>query len=76
MTNNRIELLAPAGNYEKFKTALYYGADAVYLSGKAFGLRAFAGNFTDEEIKLACNEAHSLGIIMPIVIVTVISGQI
>lgn len=56
-----MELLAPAGNYEKFRTALYYGADAVYLSGKAFGLRAFAGNFTDEEIALAVKEAHTLG---------------
>ena len=56
-----MELLAPAGNYEKFKMALYYGADAVYLAGKAFGLRAFAGNFSDEEIKSACTEAHSLG---------------
>jgi len=56
-----MELLAPAGNYEKFKTALYYGADAVYLAGKSFGLRAFAGNFSDEEIFSACKEAHSLG---------------
>ena len=56
-----MELLAPAGNYEKFRTALYFGADAIYLSGKAFGLRAFAGNFTDEEIILACKEAHELG---------------
>lgn len=55
-----MELLAPAGNYEKFKTALYFGADAVYLSGKNFGLRAFAGNFTNEEILRACREAHSL----------------
>lgn len=56
-----MELLAPAGNYEKFKTALYFGADAIYLSGKAFGLRAFAGNFSDEEIILASKEAHALG---------------
>jgi putative protease len=56
-----MELLAPAGNYEKFKMAMYYGADAVYLAGKTFGLRAFAGNFSNEEIKSACTEAHSLG---------------
>ncbi len=56
-----MELLAPAGNYEKFLTALKFGADAVYLSGQAFGLRAFAGNFTTEEIKSACEKAHSLG---------------
>ena len=40
-----IELLAPAGNYEKMVTAFTYGADAVYMAGKKFGLRAFAGNF-------------------------------
>lgn len=56
-----MELLAPAGNYEKFKTALHFGADAVYLAGKKFGLRAFAGNFSDEEILSACREAHDLG---------------
>lgn len=55
-----MELLAPAGNYEKFKAALNFGADAVYLSGKKFGLRAFAGNFTNEEIHSACAEAHAL----------------
>ena len=56
-----MELLAPAGNFEKFETALYFGADAIYLSGKAFGLRAFAGNFSDEEIALATKKAHKLG---------------
>ena len=45
-----VELLAPAGNMEKLKTALHFGADAVYLAGKQFGLRAFADNFSDEEI--------------------------
>ena len=45
------ELLAPAGNLEKMKMALLYGADAVYLGGKAFGLRALGGNFTYEELK-------------------------
>jgi len=48
--NKRIELLAPAGNFDKLKTAVLYGADAVYLSGKDFGMRAFAGNFSDEEL--------------------------
>lgn len=56
-----MELLSPAGNYEKFLTALHFGADAVYLAGQAFGLRAFAGNFSMEEIKSACKEAHSRG---------------
>ena len=53
-----MELLAPAGNYEKFLTALHFGADAVYLSGKSFGLRAFAGNFSLPEIRKACAYAH------------------
>ena len=50
------ELLAPAGNLEKMKMALLYGADAVYLGGKAFGLRAFGGNFTYEELKEASRQ--------------------
>jgi putative protease len=54
------ELLAPAGNPEKLQMALRYGADAVYLGGKDFSLRAFSGNFTLEEIKDAVNFAHSL----------------
>ena len=49
------ELLAPAGMMEKLKMALLYGADAAYLGGKAFGLRAFGGNFTNEEIRAAVN---------------------
>jgi len=53
------ELLAPAGTLEKLKMALLYGADAVYLGGKAFSLRAFGGNFTDEELKEGVEFAHS-----------------
>ncbi len=53
------ELLAPAGNMEKLKVAFTYGADAVYLSGKKYGLRAQAKNFTVEEIEEACRIAHS-----------------
>ena len=56
-----VELLAPAGNMEKLKTALLYGADACYLAGKRFGLRAFSGNFDEEELKEAVEYAHSLG---------------
>ena len=52
------ELLAPAGNLEKMKMAILYGADAVYLGGKAFGLRAFGGNFSREELKEAVEFAH------------------
>ena len=55
------ELLAPAGNLEKLKMALIYGADAVYMGGKAFGLRAFSDNFEDNELEQGIAFAHSLG---------------
>ena len=58
---NKPELLAPAGNMEKCKIALRYGADAVYLGGKMFGLRAFTNNFSIEEIAEAAAYAHGLG---------------
>lgn len=58
---NKIELLAPAGDMSKLKTAFYFGADAVYLGGKAMSLRASAGNFTDEEIIEATEFAHKIG---------------
>ena len=54
------ELLAPAGNMEKLRMALLYGADAVYLGGKLFGLRAFADNFSPEEMREAVRFAHGL----------------
>ena len=56
-----IELLAPAGNMEKLKTAFYYGADACYFAGTKYGLRAYAGNFTDENLIESVNYAHKLG---------------
>jgi putative protease len=46
-----LELLLPAGNLKKLKTAFHFGADAVYLGGKSFSLRAFADNFTEDEIR-------------------------
>jgi len=55
------ELLAPAGNLEKLKTAIYFGADAVYLGGSRLNLRAFADNFTDEELREGIEYAHSRG---------------
>lgn len=55
------ELLSPAGNYEKFLSAIRFGADAVYLAGKTFGMRTAAENFTDEELFRAVEYAHSLG---------------
>ncbi|MBR6702979.1 MAG: U32 family peptidase [Clostridia bacterium] len=56
----QVELLAPAGNYAKFLTALYFGTDAVYLGGKNFSLRTFADNFTKEEMESAVQYAHKL----------------
>ena len=55
------ELLAPAGNLEKLKTALHFGADAVYLGGRAFSLRAFSENFDEEGLKTAIGFAHAGG---------------
>lgn len=49
------ELLAPAGNLEKLKTAINFGADAVYLGGSKLNLRAFADNFTDDELQEGIN---------------------
>ena len=57
----RPELLAPAGTLEKMKMAILYGADAVYLGGQAFGLRALGGNFTDAELHEAVAFAHARG---------------
>lgn len=54
------ELLSPAGNMEKLKVAFQYGADACYLAGKSFGLRAFSGNFDNDEMQEAVNIAHKL----------------
>lgn len=56
------ELLAPAGDMEKLKMAVLYGADAVYLGGTAFGMRSFAGNFSDEELPAAVAFAHDHGV--------------
>ncbi|WP_407307979.1 peptidase U32 family protein [Desulfosporosinus sp. SB140] len=55
------ELLAPAGDWEKLMYALAYGADAVYMGGQAFGLRAYAGNFNFEEMERAVHWTHELG---------------
>lgn len=57
---NKVELLAPAGNLEKAKIALMYGADAVYVGGKAFSLRARASNFSVTEIEELVEFAHNL----------------
>ena len=56
------ELLAPAGDWEKLQMAVLYGADAVYLAGTSFGMRSFAGNFSDEELPRAVDFAHRHGV--------------
>ena len=57
----RIELLSPAGDLERLKVTLLYGADAVYIGGEKYGLRANAKNFTLEEIREGCSFAHERG---------------
>ncbi len=56
-----VELLSPAGNFEKLKAALLYGADAVYLAGRRFGMRSAADNFTVDELYEASKYVHSCG---------------
>ncbi|MEF2837722.1 MAG: U32 family peptidase [Oscillospiraceae bacterium] len=58
----KLELLSPAGDMERLKMSVLYGADAVYLAGTAFGMRAFAGNFTPEELPQAVKFAHDHGV--------------
>lgn len=60
MERKDIELLSPAGDMEKLKTAYYFGADACYFAGKSFGLRAFSNNFTNDELKESVEFAHSI----------------
>ncbi|MCA0980537.1 peptidase U32 family protein [Exiguobacterium aestuarii] len=57
----RPELLAPAGNLEKLKMAIHYGADAVYIGGQQFGLRSRAGNFSYDEMREGVDFAHARG---------------
>ncbi|WP_295584844.1 U32 family peptidase [uncultured Oscillibacter sp.] len=59
---NKPELLAPAGDMERLKMAVLYGADAVYLAGTDFGMRAFAGNFSPEQLPQAVDFAHRHGV--------------
>ena len=64
MDKKRPELLCPAGDMERLKMAVAYGADAVYLAGTMFGMRSFAGNFTPEELKDAVGlcKAHGVAV--------------
>lgn len=57
----KVELLSPAGDLERLKIALLYGADAVYIGGQEYSLRANANNFSIDEIREACKFAHNLG---------------
>lgn len=58
----KVELLAPAGSFEKLEMAVHYGADAVYMAGKEFSLRSFSGNFTEKELAAGIAFAHSRGV--------------
>ena len=58
----KLELLSPAGDMDRLKMSVLYGADAVYLAGTSFGMRSFAGNFSPEELPLAVKYAHDHGV--------------
>jgi putative protease len=58
----RPELLSPAGNFEKMRSAILYGANAVYLAGEIFGMRAAADNFSIDELREAVKYAHERGV--------------
>ena len=58
----KLELLSPAGDMERLKMSVLYGADAVYLAGTSFGMRSFAGNFSPEELPEAVKFAHDHGV--------------
>ena len=62
MINKRPEILSPAGNFEKMRAAILYGANAVYLAGAHFGMRAAADNFTVDELREAVAYAHERGV--------------
>ena len=62
LDRSMVEILSPAGDLEKLKVAVAYGADAVYMAGKKFGLRTFSGNFTREEMVEGIAYAHAHGV--------------
>ena len=69
------ELLAPAGDMEKLKYAVAYGADAVYLAGKEFGMRTASGNFDDAALKTAVDFAHEKGVKVYVTLNTVVKSE-
>lgn len=75
LTRTLPELLAPAGSPEALRAAVAAGADAVYLSGKRFGARKYAANFSDEEIEEAVRYAHSYGIRVYVTVNTLIHDR-
>ena len=70
MNKRKPELLAPAGDMERLKMAVLYGADAVYLAGTSFGMRSFAGNFSPLELPEAVRYAHSHGVKVHVTVIT------
>lgn len=68
----KIELLAPVGNFDCLKAAIEAGCNAVYLGGKMFGARSFAGNFTKEELVEAIKYSHLYGVKVYLTINTII----
>jgi putative protease len=70
-----IELLAPAGSREAFNAAVASGADAVYLGGRAFGARAYAANFSDDELAEVVREAHLVGVSIYVTVNTLIDNE-
>lgn len=69
------ELLAPAGSREAFEAAVAAGADAVYLSGRRFGARAYAANFEDEALEAAIKDAHARGVRVYVTVNTLVSDE-
>ena len=71
----KLELLSPAGDMERLKMAVLYGADAEYLAGTDFGMRSFAGNFTPEELPQAVDFAHKHGVKVHVTVNTMPRNQ-
>ena len=70
-----LEILAPAGDMERLKMSVLYGADAVYLAGTSFGMRSFAGNFSPQELPAAVKFAHDHGVKVHVTVNTMPRGN-
>ena len=73
--SGKLELLSPAGDFERLRMAVLYGADSVYLAGTSFGMRSFAGNFTAEALPRAVEFAHSHGVKVHVTVNTMPRNQ-